>query len=162
MLYEFFRWIHIFSYLIWLCAFGGSLVYGIRIYLAEDLSDLNNLIHIERLVTKWGHILGVGGIIVSGWVLSVISQGPQWGWFNIQLYPWLTLKQLLFLIILILITIDLRRSKILAQWMQANKNNQVSIVKKWRGAYRFSFTVYLLVVISTLLGWFKPGLTTFG
>lgn len=162
MFYELFRWAHILSYLIWLCAFAGSLAYGIRIYSAKDTSTLYNLIQTERLITKWGIIIGASGIIISGWILSSIPQGPQWGWFDIQLYPWLALKQLLFVIILILITIDLWRSKKLARQMQKNKNDQAGIVKKWSAAYRFSVAVYILVIISTLLGWYKPGLTTFG
>jgi hypothetical protein len=126
------------------------------------MSTLYNLIQTERLITKWGIIIGASGIIISGWILSSIPQGPQWGWFDIQLYPWLALKQLLFVIILILITIDLWRSKKLARQMQKNKNDQAGIVKKWSAAYRFSVAVYILVIISTLLGWYKPGLTTFG
>lgn len=162
MFYELFRWAHILSYLIWLCVFAGSLAYSIRIYSAKDMSTLYNLIQTERLITKWGIIIGASGIIISGWILSSIPQGPQWGWFDIQLYPWLALKQLLFVIILILITIDLWRSKKLARWMEGNKNDQAGIVKKWSAAYRFSVAVYILVIISTLLGWYKPGLTTFG
>ncbi len=163
MLYEFFRWTHIFSYLIWLCALAGSLVYGIRIYLIKSPPTIYKLIQTERLITKWGHILGAGGIIVSGWVLSTITQGPQWGWFDVQLYPWLALKQLLFVIILLLIIVDLKRSKKLARQLRSRDLDSEKLsVKKWSAAYRFSMTVYLLVVISTLLGWYKPGLTTFG
>ncbi len=163
MLYELFRWIHILSYLIWLCAFAGSLVYGFRIYQSENKFTANTLIQSERLLTKWGYVFGAVWIIISGWVLSTISQGPQWGWFDIQLYPWLALKQLLYVIILILIAIDLRRSKNLAQWMEANKEGENrEVVNKWGTAYRISIAIYILVVISTLLGWYKPGLTSFG
>lgn len=163
MLYELFRWIHVISYIIWLCAFAGSLFYGFRIYLAKSPSATYQLIQIERRFAKWGNIVGAGGIIISGWVLSTIPQGPQWGWFDVQLYPWLALKQLLFVIILILITVDVKRSIKLAQWIQSNDANAEKLsVKKWSAAYRFSIAIYILVVISTLLGWYKPGLTTFG
>lgn len=163
MLYELFRWIHILSYLTWLCVLAGSLFYGIRIHLANDRSTIYNLIKVERLITKWGVILGAGGIIISGWLLSVIPQGPQWGWFDIQLYPWLAFKQLLFAVILILIAIDIRLSKKLAKWLQANKMGEKSgAVKKWGAAFRLSLAVYVLVIISTLLGWYKPGLTSIG
>lgn len=163
MLYELFWWIHILSYLIWLCAFAGSLVYGFRIYKAKGASTTYKLIQTERMLTKWGTMVGAGGIIISGWVLSSISQGPQWGWFDIQLYPWLALKQLLFVIILILIAIDLKRSRALAKRLQSDDPNPEKLsVKMWSAAYRFSIAVYIFVVISTLLGWYKPGLTTFG
>ena len=163
MLYELFRWIHILSYLIWFGAFAGSLFYGFRIYLAKSLSATHQLIQTERRLAKWGTIVGAGGIIISGWVLSTIPQGPQWGWFDVQLYPWLALKQLIIVIILALIIFDLRRSKKLAQWIQENKaNDRVEALKKWSAAYCCSIVVYILVVISTLLGWYKPGLTSFG
>jgi hypothetical protein len=71
-------------------------VYGFRIYQAKSSPAIYKLIQTERLLAKWGAAVGAGGIIISGWVLSSISQGPQWGWFDIQLYLWLALKQLLF------------------------------------------------------------------
>ncbi|PAU95737.1 hypothetical protein CK503_01365 [Aliifodinibius salipaludis] len=162
MLYELSRWIHILSNLIWLCAFVGSLLYGIRIYRTKKSSSTDNLIQTERLLAKWGTIVGAGGIIVSGWALSSIAQGPQWGWFDIQLYPWLALKQLLFVIILVFIVIDLNRSKELNKRLQAGDFVGKQSVEKWSAAYRYTVAVYILVVISTLLGWYKPGLTTFG
>jgi hypothetical protein len=59
-------------------------------------------------------------------------------------------------------TVDLIRSKKLAKQLSADDaNTEKSIIRKWGAAYRFSIAVYIFVVISTLLGWFKPGLTTF-
>lgn len=163
MLYEVFLWIHILSYLVWLGAFAGSLLYGFRIYRANSPFTTCKLIQAERMLAKWGTIVGAGGIIISGWVLSSISQGPQWGWFDIQLYPWLALKQLLFGLVLILIVVDFSRSNKLVKLLQLDSPNAKKLsVKMWIAAYRFSIAVYILVVISTLLGWFKPGLTTFG
>jgi Na+/H+ antiporter NhaD/arsenite permease-like protein len=121
------------------------------------------LIQTERLITRWGTILGAGGILISGWILSSIPQGPQWGWFDIQLYPWLALKQLLFVIILLLIVFDLTQSKQLAKRLKSKDADKVErSVKKWKAVYRLSMAVYILVIVSTLLGWYKPGLTTFG
>lgn len=162
MLYEVSRWIHILSNLLWLCAFVGSLLYGIRIYKTKKSSSADNLIQIERLLAKWGTVVGAGGIIVSGWALSSIAQGPQWGWFDILLYPWLALKQLLFVIILVLIVIDLNRSKKLIKEIQSGDLAGKQSVEKWSAVYYYTVAVYILVVISTLLGWYKPGLTTFG
>lgn len=163
MLYELFRWIHLLSYLIWLGTCVGSLAYGIMIYQQRNISTTLALIQTERLITRWGTILGAGGILISGWILSSIPQGPQWGWFDIQLYPWLALKQLLFVIILLLIVFDLTQSKQLAKRLKSKDADKVErSVKKWKAVYRLSMAVYILVIVSTLLGWYKPGLTTFG
>jgi hypothetical protein len=133
------------------------------IYQQRNISTTLALIQTERLITRWGTILGAGGILISGWILSSIPQGPQWGWFDIQLYPWLALKQLLFVIILLLIVFDLTQSKQLAKRLKSKDADKVErSVKKWKAVYRLSMAVYILVIVSTLLGWYKPGLTTFG
>lgn len=162
MSYQFFYWLHVVSYIAWLLAFIGSLVYGFWVSRENDAVRRRRLMWAERLVTYFGGHLGALGILISGTVLVSVPGGPQWGWFNIALYPWLALKQILFIIILILVTISIKRSITFRRKMRQEKSNLSSgTSKQWRSAYKISIAVYILVVISTLLGWYKPGLGGF-
>lgn len=159
MFYQVFYWIHIVSYIVWLLAFVGSLFYGFKIRGEENVILKQKFMRLERQITSIGAHVGALGILISGGAMSSMPSGPLWGWFDIQLYPWLALKQILFIIILILVGISIKRSIAFKKKM-AQKEDGLSTIRsdKWISAYRISMAVYILVVINTLLGLFKPGL----
>jgi hypothetical protein len=159
MSYQIFYWIHIVSYIIWLLAFVGSLFYGVKVRRENDAVLKRKLMRLERQITSIGAHIGALGILISGGVMSSIPSGPRWGWFDIQLYPWLTLKQVLFIIILVLVGLSIKRS-VAFKKKRKRKEDILSpeTSEQWNSAYRMSMSVYILVVINTLLGLFKPGL----
>mgnify|MGYP000097132240 CR=1 FL=1 len=158
MSYSFFYWIHIVSYIVWLLAFAGSLFYGYRVWSEKDAVEKRKFMRLERLITSIGGHLGALGILVSGWAMTSISGGPQWGWFSVQLYPWLAIKQLLFIVILVLIVFSIRRSRIFKKRLKQEEGNAMGTdtSDKWRRAYWMSLSIYILVVINTLLGLTRP------
>lgn len=159
MSYQVFYWIHVVSYLAWLLAFIGSLFYGFKIRAEEDAVLKRKFMRIERLMTSIGGHLGALGILISGGALVSIPTGPQWGWFNFQLYPWLAVKQFLFIVILVVIGFSIKRSMVFKRRLRQEEDMlSTDTSDKWSTAYRYSMTVYVLVVINTLLGLFKPGL----
>lgn len=159
MSYHFFYWIHVISYIAWLMAFVSSIIYGFLIKREDDAVRRRKLMWSERLVTNLGGHLGALGIFISGSVLVSIPNGPQWGWFDITLYPWLTLKQILFIIILIMVAISIKRTMDFNRRRRQETSNLSSgTSEKWISAYRISLAVYILVVVSTLLGLYKPGI----
>lgn len=110
----------------------------------------------ERKVTGIGAHLAALGILISGGAMASMPAGPQWGWFSL-IYPWLTLKQLLFLMILVLIGFSIKRSNAFRKYLKNGGDILDSqITDKWKGAYKISLSVYILVVVNTLLGLFKP------
>lgn len=157
MPYRFFYWIHIISYILWLVAFVSSLLLGFKVRAEPDAVKKRTFMRFERLATSIGGNLGALGILISGGALASIPSGPQWGWFQFQLYPWLSLKQILFVIILVLIGFSIKRSVAFKRRM--SRENGVPSTKtseKWAGAFRVSMAVYILVVINTILGFTKP------
>lgn len=111
----------------------------------------------ERKATSIGGHLGALGILISGGAIASLPTGPQWGWFNLQLYPWLTVKQILFVLILVLIGFSIKRSVALKKHLR----NEVDVlnsasVEIWERAYKLSFAVYILVVVNTILALYKP------
>ncbi|MDZ7682473.1 MAG: hypothetical protein U5J63_12360 [Fodinibius sp.] len=158
MSYQFFYWLHVFSYIIWLIAFGISLFLGYRITAEADAVQKRTYMRLERLSTLVGAHIGVLGILISGWAMSSISAGPQWGWFSLQLYPWLALKQLLFIAILVLVGFSIKKSLAFKKRLDQEEGNAMGkqTSEKWWKAYRISLAVYILVVISTVLGWTRP------
>lgn len=159
MVYQVFYWIHIGSYLIWVLAFIGSLFLGFKIRSEEDAVLKRDFMRSERQVADIGTYIGGLGIFISGWAMSSLPSGPIWGWFNIPLYPWLALKQLLFIGILILVGFSIKRS-IAFRKSVAEEDNLLSseTSSQWRSGYRISMAIYILVVISIVLGLYKPGL----
>lgn len=159
MLYQVFYWVHIGSCLLWVLAFGGSLFLGFKIRFEEDAVLKRDYMRSERQATNIGIYIGGLGILFSGWAMSSLSSGPLWGWFNIPLYPWLALKQLLFIGILILVGFSIKRSVAFRKKLREKDNLLSSETSNtWRGAYRISMGINILMVISILLGLFKPGL----
>ncbi len=111
----------------------------------------------ERLITSIGGHFGALGILVSGSVLASLPTGPQWGWFKFQLYPWLSVKQILFLVIIVLIGFSIKRSIVFKRRLQQEKGVPgTDTSEKWAAAYRLSMVVYILVVVNTVLGLTKP------
>lgn len=156
-MYDLFYWLHIISYLCWLLAFAGSLFYGFKIWQENNPRLQQNFMRFERLMTSIGAHIGALGILISG--VALASMGPyNWGWFRIQLYPWLAVKQLLFAIILILVGFSIRRSVNFKKKLQNEKVTDGNKAESWRSAYRMSLMIYLLVVVNTILGLTKPGL----
>lgn len=159
MSYQVFYWIHIVSYITWLLAFVGSLFYGFKVRGEDDAVLKRQFMRSERLVTSIGAHIGALGILISGGAIASIPSGPQWGWFNFQLYPWLAIKQVLFIIILVLVGFSIKRSMAFKRRLrQEDDVLSTDTSDKWNKAYRISMAVYILVVINTLLGLFKPGL----
>ena len=146
-------WLHIISYLSWLIAFVGSLFYGVRVYFEKAAPEKRNFMRLERLVTSIGAHIGAIGILISGVVMSSFPGGPQWGWFHFQLYPWLALKQVLFIGILLLVGFSIKRSLAFKKKVRQDQEKlSAEAANLWASAYRTSIAVYILVTINTILG----------
>lgn len=156
MSYELFKWIHICSYIVWLAAFAGSILYSSKVRAAREAKNKGRFMQTERFITNIGAHLGAVGILISGTAMAWLPSGPQWGWFNLRLYPWLAVKQVIFLLIIILIFFSVKRSRAFKQEMNREQEVSKSIVEKWSSAYRFSLIIYMLVIINTFLGFSKP------
>ena len=109
----------------------------------------------ERFATNIGGHISALVILISGAMMS--SWGPyQWGWFSVQLYPWLELKQILFIVILVLVGFSITRSIRFKKKLKQEEVADTDTSLLWLSAYRISLAVYILVVINTILGWTKP------
>ncbi|WP_138429279.1 hypothetical protein [Fodinibius saliphilus] len=159
MWYHFFFWLHIISYVIWLITSVGSLVYGIKIKVEEKIPTKMNMIRSERLVSNAGNCIAFISILISGIVMSSPNLGPPWGWFDIQLYPWLAVKQLFLFIIMILLVIDIKRSMTLKTVLNQKNRLFREVKDRWIKTYRISLAIYTFVIASTLLGILKPALS---
>ncbi len=158
IIYDFAYWLHIVSYLVWLIAFAVSIWYGIKVRVEEDAVIKRKLMRSERLATSIGAHIGALGILISGAVMA--SWGPyNWGWFSVQLYPWLALKQILFIVILVLVAFSIKRSVVFKKKLTQEEVPDNETLKSWWSAYRMSLAVYILVVVNTVLGLMKPGLS---
>lgn len=160
MLYDTFLDIHIFSYLIWLLAFAGSLYYYFRIVKSADAAYQRTLIVRERKLTSMGAHIGVVGILISGGAMVSLPSGPQWGWFPFEAYPWLAIKQVIFCVILVIvfgisIPVGVKLKKLMKSADTDTVNDQER--QQWKKAWLISLAVYLLVVVNSFLGWFRPG-----
>ncbi|MBN2731434.1 MAG: hypothetical protein JXR26_03290 [Balneolaceae bacterium] len=158
MIYDFFYWLHILSSVAWLAAFGTTLFFAFRVGRAFASLREKELMRSERKASSIGAHFGAAGILISGWVMSVMPGGPQWGWFNIPLYNWLAIKQLVFIIILVLVGFSIKKS---ASFRRKLKDERGTVIraearKKWKSAYVLSLVIYFLVVLNTYLGITKP------
>lgn len=158
MSYQVFYWIHIISYISWLVAFVVSIALASKVRGAKQLPVQKKYIRLERLATNIGAHTGALGILISGSVMASISGGPQWGWLPVQLYPWLALKQIFFVIILVLVVFSILRSRALKQLLKQDGQKEETVSEQWSAAYRMSLLVYLFVLINTFLGLVKPNL----
>lgn len=158
MSYNIFYWIHIVSYIVWLAAFVGSMFFAWKTGKAFQTPEEKKFMKFERLSTSIGAHLGALGILISGGAMASIPSGPKWGWFNFEDYAWLGVKQVLFMIILILVGFSIKRSIAFKKQARSEVDDAVSMEArdKWNKAYKISLIVYILVLINTLLGLFKP------
>lgn len=158
MSYQVFYWIHIVSYIAWLAAFVASMFFAWKVGKAFQTPGEKRFMKLERLSTSIGAHLGALGILISGGAMASIPGGPKWGWFNFEEYAWLSVKQLLFFIILVLIFFSIKRSRAYKKQVKEEDTELISddARGKWSKAYKLSLTVYILVLVNTLLGLFKP------
>lgn len=158
MSYQVFYWIHIVSYIAWLAAFVASMFFAWKAGKAFQTPGEKKFMKLERLATNIGAHLGALGILISGGAMASIPGGPKWGWFDFELYAWLSVKQLLFFIILILVFFSIKRSRAYKNKVKEESGELISedARNKWTKAYKLSLVVYILVLINTLLGLFKP------
>ena len=158
MSYSIFYWIHIVSYIAWLAAFVGSMFFAWKTGKAFQTPKEKKFMKFERLATSIGAHLGALGILISGGAMASIPGGPKWGWFNFEDYAWLSVKQVLFLVILVLVGFSIKRSIAFKKQARSEEEDTVSLEArdKWNKAYKLSLVVYLLVLVNTLLGLFKP------
>lgn len=124
----------------------------------QDAINKRGFMRLERLATSIGAHVGALGILISGGAMASISSGPQWGWFDVVLYPWLALKQLLFIAIVVLVGFSIKRSMTFKEMLAEEEVASTETSKQWRRAYRMSIGIYILVVINTFLGLAKPGI----
>jgi uncharacterized membrane protein len=156
-MYQIFYWVHIVSYIAWLLAFVMSTIYAMKVRSEDDAVKRRKSMRSERLATSIGGHLGALGILISGGAMASVSGGPQWGWFNFEFYPWLAVKQVIFLIILVMVGISIKKSMAFKKKMKREKDVMTTETsEKWRKAYRWSLAVYILVVVNVILGLTKP------
>ncbi len=158
MSYEIFYWIHIVSYISWLAAFVLSMFFAWKVGRAYQTDNEKKFMRSERLATSIGAHLGALGILISGGAMASIPAGPKWGWFNFGDFAWLGVKQVLFLLILVLVGFSIKRSVAFKKQLR-NEEGDIpgpEARSRWNGAYRLSLVVYLLVLVNTLLGLAKP------
>lgn len=156
-MYNAFYWVHIVSYIAWLLALAGSLYFAWKTGKAYQTGEEEKFMKLERRSTSIGAHLGALGILISGGAMASIPGGPQWGWFNFDLFTWLAVKQLLFFVILVLVGFSIKRSVAFKKKLRSSEAGITDEVRSaWSRAYKLSLVVYLLVVINTLLGLFKP------
>lgn len=158
MSYQIFYWIHIVSYILWLIAFVGSMFFAWKVGKAYQSADEKKFMKFERLSTSIGAHLGALGILISGGAMASIPSGPKWGWFNFEQFAWLGVKQVLFLLILVLVGFSIKRSVAYKKQVRDEEGGQISpeARMKWSSAYKMSLIVYILVLVNTLLGLAKP------
>lgn len=154
-----FYWIHVVSYIAWLLAFVVSLVMLFRIRSGGPAQEVRSMMKTERLATSIGAHLGALGILISGGAMASIPSGPQYGWFTFSGdLAWLGVKQVLFLVILVLVVLSIRRGRAFKAALATEAEGELGqeTVRKWTRAYALSFSVYMLVLINTVLGLTKP------
>lgn len=162
MSYTIFYWTHIVSYVAWLSAWATSFFLASKVRAEKNDRQKQLFMKWERLATDTGAHLGAIGILISGGAMVSLPGGPQWGWFTVQLYPWLALKQGIFVLILVLIVLSMRRSSAFRKALKGKleegekERTNDNIRRRWSSAYRMSLLVYLLVLINTFLGLVKP------
>ncbi|GAA5520394.1 hypothetical protein LQ318_01585 [Aliifodinibius salicampi] len=157
MSYQTFYSLHIYSYVIWLLAFAGSLLLASKVREETDVHRKRQYIRYERLITNIGAHLAALGILISGGGMVSLEEGPRWGWFDFQEHTWLAVKQLFFVLILVCIGFSIKRSRALKREIRnfdQVMNDRIS--QKWSSAYRMSLLVYMLVLMNTFLGFVKP------
>jgi len=142
-----------------LAAFVVSLVFYQKVKNAQGTPDERKLILKERKITMMMAHSAILGILISGGAMVSIPSGPQWGWFPFSQYGWLAAKQVIFVVILILVfaigtPVDVKLKKMLKN----SENDVMNDVQRsqWHKAWNITLLAYLLVVVNTYLGLFRP------
>ncbi len=151
--------IHIISYTLWLVVFGVSLYMFWAIKKARGTTKEKPLMQRERKLTMMGTHTSILGIILSGGAMVSIPSGPQWGWFNFSQYAWLGTKQVIFIIILIIaFGVAMPVEKKLKKLFKEHSDDSVSDEQRaqYKKAWLFSLAVFLLVLVNTYLGLYRP------
>lgn len=158
MSYQVFYWIHIVSYISWLAAFVASMFFAWKVGKAYQTGKEKTFMKFERLSTSIGAHLGALGILISGGAMASVPSGPKWGWFNFEQFAWLGVKQVLFLIILVLVGLSIKKSVAYKKQVRSEDSPDISpeARSKWNSAYKMSLVIYLMVLLNTLLGLAKP------
>jgi len=159
MAYNIFLYIHIISYILWLAAFVGSLIFYQKVKSNEGTPDEKKFARKERMITMMGGHTAILGILISGGAMVSIPSGPQWGWFPFHEYGWLATKQIIFIIILIIVFgLSTPAGSKLKKMIRKNDQDTFTVEqrKQWHKVWTYSFIAYLLVVVNTYLGLFRP------
>jgi len=158
IVYRIFLWVHVISAACWILAFLTSLFYAFKVSGAAKTGEEKKFMQSERKATSIGAHVGSVGILISGPILSSISGGPQWGWFPFHQFTWLAIKQIVFIVILILVAFSVKKSLSFKKQIRGEGSDMVSkqARKKWKSAYLISLAVYILVVFNAYLGSAKP------
>jgi hypothetical protein len=156
LIYNIFLGIHILSAITWLITFVLSLFWAFWVWRNAKNDREKGFMQRERKITSIGAHFGATGILISGAIISSI--GVHWGWFPFHRFTWLAVKQLVFIAILILVGISVKRSVVFKKQIKGEGSKMISkqARQKWRKAYIISLAVYLLVVLNTILGSMKP------
>jgi uncharacterized membrane protein len=156
IIYHIFVGLHIIFAATWLVTFILSLFWVFRVWQAAKTPQEKIFMQRERKITNIGAHFGGVGILITGPVISSI--GIKWGGFPFHLYPWLAVKQIAFIIILILVFFSAKKGIAFKKQIRGEGSEMISkqAREKWWSAYAISLTVYLLVVLNTVLGSVKP------
>jgi uncharacterized membrane protein len=158
MVYTIFYWVHVVSFVVWGLAFLGVLWKYNQIKNANSLTEELPLIRTERKMTNIGGHIGAVGILISGGAIaSIPHEGFKWGWFN-DAYLWLSAKQAIFFIILILFVFAAINSVRFKKMLRDETDGQLTpdAKQQWKKAFRLSMTIYIMVVVNILLGYIRP------
>lgn len=157
-MYIIFYWVHVVSYIVWVLAFLGSLYKYFQISNSADSVSKKQHILAERKITSIGGHFGALGILISGGAMASIPGGPKWGWFDFANYSWLATKQVIFLVLLVVLVFAMINSVRFKKIRRTTEGDQLTekALSQYKKAYNYSAAVYVMVVINTILGLFKP------
>lgn len=136
--------IHLLCAVIWLGFFPVE-IYLIKSIKKESNSDIkNNLVQKLLALTNLTGMIGSIGIILTGIFLVLIS--PFYNFFEMKANHWLTTKQFVILIILVItFALIIPTSKKIKNYSDANS-------KDFKKFVRWAYTEKILVLINFLLG----------
>jgi hypothetical protein len=136
--------IHLLCAVIWLGFFPVE-IYLIKSIKKESNSDIkNNLVQKLLALTNLTGMIGSIGIILTGIFLVLIS--PLYNFFEMKANHWLTTKQFVILIILVItFALIIPTSKKIKNYSDTNS-------KDFKKFVRWAYTEKILVLINFLLG----------
>lgn len=140
--------LHILSAVIWLGFFPVELNLIKTIQNTEDMSLRTFILQKLLSLTNLTGIIGLTGIVLSGILMVIIS--PIYNFFEVKSNHWLTTKQVIILIIMILIFAFL----IPVSKKLKNSDNEVTFSKHLKSFIRIAYAEKILVLINFLLAAF--------